>query len=248
MVPLPEASPVICTSRMKLLVTLIGACHVVPLSVEKVTWRAPPLTLKLFHETYMCPKNGDDGLLSAQPDSRSSLLLVCTQKWVQLVATKGVVDLYPPNVQLPLPSSQTVNQVPVGLLYRTTGSPKVLANGLWPLALVTRVKVVPPSVEHDMPEKLLLFAPRESLNATQTSSGLSGLGIVYVSDCVVFGNVSVPVTRLTSAAPYARGTGSSFWISRPKAVVAEGEPPCPSPQASMMSPHLRPSILSMPSS
>src|SRR5436190_19704086 len=112
MVPLPDASPVICTSRMKLLVRLTGACHVAPLSVEKVTSRAPMPTLKLFHETYIRPKNGDDGLLSAQPDSRSSLPLVCTQKCVQLVAVKGVVDLYPPKVQLPLPSSQTVNQVP----------------------------------------------------------------------------------------------------------------------------------------
>src|SRR5215469_2771572 len=240
-------SPVICTSRMKVLVMPCWV-QVLPLSVDTRTCRAPPPTLKSFQETYMFPKCGEEGLLSDQPDSRSSPPLLCTQKCVQLFGSSGVVDLYPPNVQLPLPSSQTVNQVPVGLLYSITGSPKVLANGLLPLALVTRVKVMPPSVEHDMPEKLLLLAPRESLNATQTSSGLSGLGIVYVSDCVVLGNVSVPVTRLTSAAPYARGTGSSFWISRPKAVVAEGEPPCPSPQASMMSPHLRPSILSMPSS
>src|SRR6266403_26871 len=163
MVPLPDMSPVICTSRMKVLVTLTGACHVAPLSVVKVTSRAPPPILKSFQETYMFPKCGEEGLLSAQPDSRSSKPLLWTQKWLQLVATVGVVDLYPPNVQLPLPSSQMVNQVPVGLLYRTTGSPNVLANGLWPPAVVTRVKVTPPSVEHDMPEKLLLAAPRESL-------------------------------------------------------------------------------------
>src|SRR5438093_5729836 len=101
--------------KVLVLLTFTGACQVAPLSVEKVTWRAPTPTLKLFHETYIRPKNGDDGLLSAQPDSRSSLPLVCTQKCVQLVAVKGVVDLYPPKVQLPLPSSQTVNQVPVGL-------------------------------------------------------------------------------------------------------------------------------------
>ena len=51
-----------------------------------------------------------------------------------------------------------------------------------------------------------------------------------VSDCVVLGNVSVPVTRLTSAAPYvrgARGDGSSFWTSWEKALggAALGVPP-----------------------
>src|SRR3954454_14265888 len=164
MVPLPDASPVICTFRMKpALLTVTGACQVAPLSLENVTWRAPLPTLKLFHEMYIRPKNGDDGLLSAQPDSRSSLPLECAQKCVQLFGSVGFVDLYPPNVQLPLASIQTVDQVAVGLLYKTTGSPKVLANGLWPVDLVTRVNVVPPSVEHDMPEKLLLAALRESL-------------------------------------------------------------------------------------
>ena len=38
--------------------------------------RAPPPTLKSFQETYIRPKNGLLGLLSAQPDSRSSLLPV----------------------------------------------------------------------------------------------------------------------------------------------------------------------------
>ena len=35
-----------------------------------------PPTLKSFQETYIRPKKGEDGLLSAQPDSRSSLLLL----------------------------------------------------------------------------------------------------------------------------------------------------------------------------
>ena len=58
-----------------------------------------------------------------------------------------------------------MNQVLVGSLCRTTGSPKVLSKGLWPLALVSRVKVVPPSVETDAPEMLMGVAlrPRESL-------------------------------------------------------------------------------------
>src|SRR4029077_5273324 len=102
-----------------------------------------------------------------------------------------------------------------------------------------------------MPEKLLELAPRESLKATQTWLGSSGFAVVNVSDCVVLGNVSAPVTRLMSPAPYVRGAragGSSFWTSREKALVAEGVPPHPSPQLSMMSPHLRPSILSTPSS
>src|ERR1041385_4500617 len=130
----------------------------------------------------MFPKCGEEELLSAQPDSRSSKPLECTQKWLQLFGSKGVLDLYPPSVQLPFASSQTVNHVWVGLLYRITGSPKVLANGLQPPVFKTRVKVAPPSVEHDMPEKLLLSAHFESLKATQISSGLSGLAVEYVSD------------------------------------------------------------------
>src|SRR2546423_13121617 len=140
MVPLPDASQVICPLRMKVpvLLTFTGGCHVVPLSVEKVTWRAPPPTLKLFHETYIRPKNGEDELLSAQPDSRSSLPLVCAQKCVQLFGSVGLVDLYPPKVQLPLASIQTVNQVAVGLLYKKKGGPKGLAKGVWAGGLGTR--------------------------------------------------------------------------------------------------------------
>ena len=68
------------------------------------------------------------------------------------------MDLYPPMPPPPQPASiQTVNQVAVGLLYRTTGSPKVLGNGLWPPAVVTRVKVIPPSLETDTAEKLLAW-------------------------------------------------------------------------------------------
>src|SRR4029453_3799793 len=79
-------SPVICTSRASVPgLTCIGLCHVAPLSVEKVTNKQPMLgpqvpTLKLFQEKYMRPKKGEDGLLSAQPDSRSSEELVGMQK------------------------------------------------------------------------------------------------------------------------------------------------------------------------
>ena len=130
----------------------------------------------------MFPKCGEEGLLSAQPDSRSSLRRCERRNGSSYLGPSGLVDLYPPNVQLPFASIQTVNQVWVGLLYRITGSPKVLAKGLQPLPLVKRVKVSPPSVEADTAEKLLLAAHRESLNATIISSGLSGLAEVYVSD------------------------------------------------------------------
>src|SRR5207247_3942145 len=154
-------SPVICVLRTKvpLLITVTAGLHVAPLSVEKLSTRAPEPTLKSFQETYIRPKKGEDGLLSAQPDSRSSPPLLCTQKWVQLFGSSGVVDLYPPRVQLPFPSSQTANHVWVGLLYRMTASPKALVKGLWPLALVTRVNVMRPSAEHDTPEQLLPVAP-----------------------------------------------------------------------------------------
>ena len=56
----------------------------------------------------------------------------------------------------------------------------------------------------------------------------------------------MPVTKSTSAAPYARGTGSSFWTSLAKALPGEAEPPVASPQAIMMAPARKPSILSMP--
>src|SRR5262249_58447284 len=64
-------SPVICTSRKKVLLSWCGV-QVRPLSVETRTKRAPPPILKSLYETYMCPKKGEDVLLSAQPDSRSS--------------------------------------------------------------------------------------------------------------------------------------------------------------------------------
>ena len=67
-------SPVICVLRMKVpvLATVIALLHVLPLSVERLTTRAPAPTLKSFQEMYMFPKKGEAGLLSAQPDSRSS--------------------------------------------------------------------------------------------------------------------------------------------------------------------------------
>src|SRR5437773_5051597 len=168
MVPLPDMSPVICTSRTKVapLLTWTGLLQVAPLSVERTTKMSALPKLKSFQEIYMFPKKGELGLLSAQPDSRSAEPSLKAQKWVQLFGSPGVVDLYPPSPWPPQPtSSHTVNQVPVGLLYRTTGSPRVLSNGLWPLALVRRVKVLPPSVETDAPEVLMgvKLRPRESL-------------------------------------------------------------------------------------
>src|SRR5213596_2544440 len=154
-------SPVIWTSRMNVapLLTWIGLLQVAPLSVERTTKRSALGKLKSFQEIYMFPTKGEVGLLSAEPSLKA-------QKWVQLFGSHGVVDLYPPRPWPPQPtSSHTVNQVPVGLLYRTTGPPRVLSNGLWPLALVRRVKVLPPSVEVDAPEMLMgvKLRPRESL-------------------------------------------------------------------------------------
>src|SRR4029453_15126705 len=108
---------------------MIALLHVRPLSVERETKMFALGELKSFQEMYIFPKCGELGLLSAHPDSRSSPPLVCTQKWVQLFGSSGVVDLYRPNVHFPCPWSQAVNHVFVGLLYRITGSPKVLVNG-----------------------------------------------------------------------------------------------------------------------
>src|SRR5207248_6911297 len=154
MVPLPARSPVICTSRMNVppLITVAGLLHVEPPSVEKMLMRAPWPILKSFQEMYTRPKKGELGLLSAQPDSRSAEPSLKAQKCVQLFGSAGVVVLYPPRPLPPqAPSNQTVTQVPDGLWYRTTGSPKVLSKGLWPFALVRREKVVPPSVDTDAP-------------------------------------------------------------------------------------------------
>ncbi len=78
----------------------------------------------------------------------------------------------------------------------------------------------------------------EAGEGTTTWLGSSGLAAVNVSDWVMWGEVSVPVIRLTSVAPNARGA-NSFWINSgtgPRVEVAEVEPPCASPQAIMMRP------------
>src|SRR5882724_3831638 len=88
-------SPVIWTSRMKLVVSCRELVQVSPLSVENRTNSAPPPRAKSFQEIYIRPKLGEDGLLSAQPDSRSAEDSLKTQKWVQLAGdgSQGVVDL-----------------------------------------------------------------------------------------------------------------------------------------------------------
>ena len=87
----------ICTLRMNVpvLLTSTGACQVTPLSVEKVTERAPWPTLKSFQETYMRPKKGELGLLSAQPDSRSSSALVVNAKMGPAIWVPGSGGLVP---------------------------------------------------------------------------------------------------------------------------------------------------------
>src|SRR6266536_6253597 len=125
MVPLPDMSPVICVLRTKVgwVLTITALLQVRPLSVERTTKMFALGALKSFQEMYMFPKKGELGLLSAQPDSRSAENSSNAQKWVQLFGSSGVVDLYPPRPCPPqAPSSHTVNQVPLGLLYRTTGS------------------------------------------------------------------------------------------------------------------------------
>ena len=97
-----------------------------------------------------------------------------------------MVDLYPPNVQPAFPSSQTVNQVWVGLLYRITGSPKVLAKGLQPLPLVTRVKVMPPSVETRYARKV---AAGCASGVIESDTNLVGVIRVSRSVCLRLNNV-----------------------------------------------------------
>src|SRR5215216_7426892 len=138
------------------------------------------------------------------------------QKCVRPVASPGLVVLYPPMPWPPQAASRKMaNQVPVLVLYRVTGSPKVLVKGLWPLPAVRRVKVVPPSLENDAPEMLigLTATPRESLKVTRISLGLFGLDRLYVSDWVMCVPESVcGLIRSLSVPPYARGA-SAFWIA-----------------------------------
>ena len=75
------------------------------------------------------------------------------------------------------------------MLYRITGSPTVLENGLWPLALVKRVKVFPPSVETDAPEMLIgagVAAPRIIVSYNDL------VGIIWVtcSGCLRLCNIA----------------------------------------------------------
>src|SRR5438132_11701698 len=135
MVSVPPRSAVICVLRMKVawVLTCTGLLQVRPLSVERTTKMFALGALKSFQEIYMFPKNGGLGLLSAQPDSRSAEPSLKAQQWVQLFGSSGVMDLYPPRPWPPqAPSSQTVNQVWRGLLYRTTGSPKGLSRATSP--------------------------------------------------------------------------------------------------------------------
>ena len=84
----------------------------------------------------MVPKCGEEGLLSAQPDSRSSPAAgVNAEMGPAIWVLEEWSTCTRPSVQPAFPSNQTVNQVWVGLLYRITGSPKVLAKGLQPTAV-----------------------------------------------------------------------------------------------------------------
>ena len=78
------------------------------------------------------------------------------------------------------------------------------------------------------------------VEATTILVGVIGVGrgvCLRLSD--VLGEVSVPVTRSTSAAPKASGTGSSFWTSLEKALPVklnlQVSPPFASPQTIMIS-------------
>src|SRR6266446_4274435 len=112
---------------------------------------------------------------------------------------------------------------------------------------VRRSKVRPPSVETDAPEILIGLAlrPRESLKATTTCIGLSGLAQENVSDCVMLGEVSGWLTKSTSALPNARGPGSRLLTNCEKRPAVEAEPPSASPQKIMIAPARMFSILSM---
>ena len=65
---------------------------------------------------------------------------------------------------------------------QNNGVAKGIGKWAWPLALVRRVKVMPPSVEHDTPEKLLGLHASRIVEGDAIWSGLSGLAVVYVSD------------------------------------------------------------------
>ena len=114
-----------------------------------------------------------------------------------------------------------MNHVPVGLLYRTTGSPNVRANGLWPLALVIRLKVSPPSVDIDAPEKLLKLGASRIVESDDDLIGVIRVGrgeclrLRRVGECLGSSDqVDVP-----STIRQGRGDGSSFWTSWEKALV-----------------------------
>jgi hypothetical protein len=96
-----------------------------------------------------------------------------------------------------------VNQVELARLYKTTGSPSVPGEGALTAGVVTRVKVAPPSVETEQPEILMGLALRPASRCSNDNL----LRVIRVSPgkCLRLrnvGEVSVPVIRLTSPAPY----------------------------------------------
>ena len=123
----------ICTLRIKVpvLLTVTAPLQVTPLSVERLTTRGALTHIKVVPGNVHVSEVGRRGVVVGParlpvvaaagvnakmgPASR-------VQRSGGLVAAQGAAAA--------LPSSQTVNHVPVGLLYRTTGSPKVFAKGL----------------------------------------------------------------------------------------------------------------------
>src|ERR1043166_3414049 len=86
-----------------------GALQVAPLSVENVIEMGGPAIAKLLKETYIRPEKAEEGFMSLQPDSRSSLLPMWTQAPTAQVTPPSVdVQSAIPALKVPQPLARNM--------------------------------------------------------------------------------------------------------------------------------------------
>ena len=146
-------SPVIWTLRKKAVLTCRSLVQVAPLSVEKRQKELPPRTNRSRKRT--SAKQGEAGLLSAQPDSRSSCAGVNAEMG-PAIRVRGSGGLVPTQALTTAAGVEPDCEPGSGwAVIENNGVAERIREGALTVAVVRRVKVVPPSVETDAPEMLM---------------------------------------------------------------------------------------------